>query len=242
MRKRKTKTNLMIGAILIVLAILLAGCQLRTRTSDTEIPSQGMPSEASEQQTARSQGPIYLGNGLKLTALSEVTGNFPEDGSDEFVASMLSATFLNEGDKAIQYASVKVTVGEETFSFVFSTLPAGKSVRVFEADKKECVGSEDMVSAEIDSIVYFQEEPSIYDSDLEITISDGVISVKNISGRDMDKEISVFYKTTSGDTYIGGITYRLRVPAGLAAGEEYQGNAKHASEKMSKVMFVTYAE
>ena len=110
MRKRKTKTNLMIGAILIVLAILLAGCQLRTRTSDTEIPSQGMPSEASEQQTARSQYPIYLGNGLKLTALSEVTGNFPEDGSDEFVESMLSATFLNEGDKAIQYASVKVTV------------------------------------------------------------------------------------------------------------------------------------
>ena len=58
----------------------------------------------------------------------------------------------------------------------------------------------------------------------------------------MDKEISVFYKTASGDTYIGGITYRLRVPAGLAAGEEYLGNAKHASEKMSKVMFVTYAE
>ena len=242
MRKRKTKTNLMIGAILIVLAILLAGCQLRTRTSDTEIPSQGMPSEASEQQTARSQYPIYLGNGLKLTALSEVTGNFPEDGSDEFVASMLSATFLNEGDKAIQYASVKVTVGEETFSFVFSTLPAGKSVRVFEADRKECVGSEDTVSAEIESIVYFQEELSIYENDLEITISDGVISVKNISERDMDKEISVFYKTASGDTYIGGITYRLRVPAGLAAGEEYLGNAKHASEKMSKVMFVTYAE
>lgn len=242
MRKRKTKTNLMIGAILIVLAILLAGCQLRTRTSDTEIPSQGMPSEASEQQTARSQYPIYLGNGLKLTALSEVTGNFPEDGSDEFVESMLSATFLNEGDKAIQYASVKVTVGEETFSFVFSTLPAGKSVRVFEADKKECVGSEDTVSAEIESIVYFQEELSIYENDLEITISDGVISVKNISERDMDKEISVFYKTASGDTYIGGITYRLRVPAGLAAGEEYLGNAKHASEKMSKVMFVTYAE
>lgn len=232
----------MIGAILIVLAILLAGCQLRTRTSDTEIPSQGMPSEASEQQTARSQYPIYLGNGLKLTALSEVTGNFPEDGSDEFVESMLSATFLNEGDKAIQYASVKVTVGEETFSFVFSTLPAGKSVRVFEADRKECVGSEDTVSAEIESIVYFQEELSIYENDLEITISDGVISVKNISERDMDKEISVFYKTVSGDTYIGGITYRLRVPAGLAAGEEYLGNAKHASEKMSKVMFVTYAE
>ena len=234
---------MMIAAILIVLAILLAGCLLRPRTSDIEIPSQGKPSEASEQQKPeRSPEPIALGRGLKLTSLSEVTGNFPEDGSDEFVANMLSATFLNEGDKAIQYAAVKVTVGEETFSFVFSTLPAGKSVRVFEADRKECVGSEDAVSAEIESIVYFQEEPSIYDSDLEITISDGVISVKNISERDMDKEISVFYKTVSGDTYIGGITYRLRVPAGLAAGEEYLGNAKHASEKMSKVMFVTYAE
>lgn len=242
MRQRKWKIILISAAILIDLAIILAVCLLWPRTSDAEVPSQEIASDVSLPQTEAPSESIDLGSGLKLTKLSEVTGNFPEDGSDEFVESMLSATFLNEGDKTIQYASVKVTVGEETYSFAFSTLPGKKTVRVFEANKKNLTGTPGTVSAEIETIAYFQEEPSIYENDLEITITDGVICVKNISDKDIDKEISVFYKTASGDTFIGGITYRLRVPAGLASGEAYWGNALHADEKMSKVMFVTYGE
>lgn len=243
MRQRKKKIILIAAAFLIVMAVVLAVCLLRPRTSDViETPSQDQPSDASGQQTEPSQDPIDLGFGLKLTALSEVTGNFPEDGSDEFVESMLSATFQNEGDQTIQYASVQVIIGEEEFAFEFTTLPAGESVRVFEADRKELAGSPNAVSAEIESIAYFQEEPSIYENELEITVADGLICVKNISGKDIDKEISVFYKTASDDMYIGGITYRLRIPAGLPAGEEFLGNAIHASETMSKVMFVTYGE
>lgn len=242
MKRRKMKNVLIVVTILIVSVIILAAFLLRFGISDIEISSQGMSSNEKGQQTEPLQKPIDLGSGLKLTKLSEVTGNFPEDGSDEYVESMLSATFLNEGDKAIQYASVKVTVGEETYSFEFSTLPEEKTVRVFEANKKNLTGVPGAILAEIETIAYFQEEPSIYENDLEITISDGVICVKNISEKDINKEISVFYKTVSGDTFIGGITYRFRVPAGLAAGEEYKGIAMHASDKASKVLFVTYGE
>ena len=242
MRQREWKIILIAAAILIDLAIILAVYLLWPRTSDAEVPSQGIASDVSMPETESPLESIDLGSGLKLTKLSEVTGNFPEDGSDEFVESMLAATFLNEGERTIQYASVKATAGEETYSFVFSTLPEGKSVRVFEANKKNLAGTPSTVSAEIETLAYFQEEPSIYENDLDITISDGVICVKNISEKDIDTEISVFYKTVSGDTFIGGITYRLRVPAGLASGEVYRGNAMHAAEKMSKVMFVTYGE
>lgn len=242
MKRRKMKNVLIVVTILIVSVIILAAFLLRFGISDIEISSQGMSSNEKGQQTEPLQKPIDLGSGLKLTKLSEVTGNFPEDGSDEYVESMLSATFLNEGDKAIQYASVKVTVGEETYSFEFSTLPEEKTVRVFEANKKNLTGVPGAILAEIETIAYFQEEPSIYENDLEITISDGVICVKNISEKDINKEISVFYKTVSGDTLIGGITYRFRVPAGLAAGEEYKGIAMHASDKASKVLFITYGE
>ena len=242
MKRRKMKNVLIVVTILIVSAIVLAVFLLRPGTSDIEISSQGMSSNEKEQQMEPSQKPIDLGSGLKLTKLSEVTGNFPEDGSDEYVESMLSATFLNEGDKAIQYASVKVTVGDETYSFEFSTLPEEKTVRVFEENKKNLTGVPGAILAEIETIAYFQEELSIYENDLEITISDGVICVKNISEKDINKEISVFYKTVSGDTFIGGITYRFRVPAGLAAGEEYKGIAMHASDQASKVLFITYGE
>ena len=241
MRRRSKKFFLITAVILLVLAAVFAVCLLRARTSE-EIPSQGLSSGASGQQAEASQELIDLGSGLILTKLSEVTGNFPEDGKDEFVERMLSATFFNDGEETIQYASVQVTVGEETYSFVLSTLPAGKSVRVFEADKKGLAESSGTISASLESFAYFQEEPSVHEDELAITVSDGTISVRNISGADIEKEISVFYKTVSGDTFIGGITYRLRVPAGLAAGDEYKGSAVHASEKASQVMFVTYGE
>ena len=242
MRRQMKRIILIAVTILAVTAVILTVCLLRSRTDNTENSASDSPSGDYEQQVELSEETIALGSGLILTKLSEVTGNFPEDGKDEFTESMLSATFFNDGDRTIQYASVKVTVGGQQYSFILSTLPAGKTVRVFEADKKEWEEASGTVSAEIESFAYFQEEPSVYEDELEITVSDGFINVKNISGTDINKEISVFYKTVSGDTFVGGITYRFRVPAGLAAGAEYKGNAMHASGKWSKVMFVTYGK
>lgn len=235
MAPHKRKAIGIVIAILITIPVLFAVCWLFSRTSDQSKVTGQKPV-----QTVVLEEPIDLGLGLKLTGLSEAAGNFPEDGSDEFVEKMLSATFTNEGEDIIQYASVQVMIGEERFSFKFSTLPAGKSVRAFEMEKKDISEVACMISAEAEYIAFFQEEPSVHEEALDITVSDGMISVKNISETETDKEISVFYKNVSGDTYLGGITYRLRIPAGLAPGEEYRGSAMHASEKMTKVMFVTY--
>lgn len=237
MRHHKRKVIGIITLIIALILIIFMICLRMLQMSDKQTAS-----SSNSQLTSMALDPIDLGSGLKLIGLSEVTGNFPEDGSDEFVEKMLSAAFINEAEKTIQYASIQVMIGEETFSFALSTLPPGKSIRVFEADKKSMSETSEEISAEAEYIAYFQEEPSIHEEELEFTVSDGVITVKNISESDIDKEISVFYKNVSGDTYMGGITYRLRVPSGLAAGEEYKGNAMHASEKMTKVMFVTYGE
>lgn len=237
MRHHKRKVIGILISIIVFILIIFVVCLRVFKTSD----KQTVVNSKSQAATGEAYS-IDLGSGLKLIELSETTGNFPEDGSDEFVDKMLSAMFINEGETTIQYASVQVRVGEENFSFAFSTLPAGKRIRVFEADKKSISETAGDVAAEAEYIAYFQEEPSLHEEELEFTVSDGVITVKNISETDIDKEISVFYKSVSGDTYMGGITYRLRVPAGLAAGEKYQGNAVHAFENLTKVMFVTYGE
>lgn len=185
---------------------------------------------------------IDLGKGLKLTDLSEVVGNFPEDGSDEFVESMLSATFVNESEKTIQYASVQVMIGEEKFTFVFSTVPAGERICVYEKDKKSADQINGDISAEAEYVAYFQDILSLFEEQLKVIVGENTITVKNISGETIDKEISIFYKTVSGGMYMGGITYRLRIPAGLKPGEEYSGSAGHVSEKLTKVMFITYGD
>lgn len=239
-RKKKKIICLMLGVLAILLAILLL--ILIVCISLKKSSNQERNADQKEMQTSILKEEIDLGENLKLTDISETTGEFPEDGSDELIEKMLMATFVNEGENTIQYSVVQITIGEEVFSFEFSTLPAGKSVCVFEANKKSLSSKARNISAKAEYIAYFQEEPSLYEDELGITVTDGTIKVQNISGREIDKEISVFYKNVSGDTFIGGITYRLRVPAGLAAGEEYQGSARHVSEKMTKVMFVTYGE
>lgn len=237
MRRKNKKIICLMLVILTILLIILMVCIILKKPY-----YQNKNADQKEMQISLLKREIDLGEGLKLTDVSETTGEFPEDGSDELVEKMLMATFVNEGENTIQYSAVKITIGEEVFSFEFSTLPAGKSVCVFEANKKSLSSKAGEVSAKAEYIAYFQEEPSLYKDQLEITVADGTIKVRNISGREIKKEISVFYKNVSGDTFIGGITYRFRVPAGLADGEEYQGSAVHVSEKMTKVMFVTYGE
>lgn len=243
MKKQIRKIIVCIMAlVLLLLLIVLVVYIMMKKTPDGETTPEQNISEQKTLQTSVLKTPIDLGDNLKLTDLSEATGRFLEDGSDEYVEKILSATFVNEGDNTIQYSLVKVNIGEDTFSFEFSTLPAGQSVQVFEKDKKSLSERIENISAQAEYLAYFQEEPSLHEQELEITIADGQIMVKNISEETINKEISLFYKNISEDIYMGGITYRFRIPPGLAPGKLYQGNAKHVSENMTKVMFVTYGE
>jgi hypothetical protein len=49
----------------------------------------------------------------------------------------------------------------------------------------------------------------------------------------------IYYKNSASDLYYGGITYRIRIEGGLAAGEIRQAMGNHLSESGSAVMFVT---
>lgn len=183
---------------------------------------------------------IDLGSGIVLTNLSQVTGNFLEDGSDEFCENLLAATFRNDADRTIQYMTVNVTIGQEMYAFSFSTVPSGESVIAYEMNKKEAPTDMKDVFAEAEHVAFFQEEPSVYDDELEIKVADHTVTVKNISSETIDKEISIYYKNWSGNAYVGGITYRLRIAETLEPGESCNGFASHALETQSKVMFVTY--
>lgn len=182
---------------------------------------------------------IDIGQGLKITDLSVVTGNFPEDGSGEFLKEVLSAEFVNEGDKTLQYAKVNVTIDEEVYTFELSTLPGGERLRAFEVNKKSVPENSQNITAEAENIALFSEEPSCYEDKLEIIPGKKQIMVKNISNEDIKNEISVFFKNETAGIYMGGITYRVRID-GLKAGETISGYSSHADEEGTKIMFVTF--
>lgn len=241
MKKNKTnekKAALWVLAVILALAAIMVAvfALLMGEAAPVEHPKTTLSTAA----PVKTFDPIDLGDGLKLTGLAAATGNFPEDGSDAFVENMLSATFVNEGEKTLQYAKIHVTVDGQVYTFEFSTLPQGKQVRAFDMGMQTAPESVEEMSAAAEYLVFFPEEPSTCADQLEVTMHDGYLTVKNISGQDIAGEISIFYKNVTGGIYMGGITYRVRIN-GLRAGETVNGYSSHASGTQSELMFVTYA-
>jgi len=241
-KKKQTKKSItprkwLLLGIVAVAVILLVVLIARTVVNQEDEPKDSLTTNA----PVEAFSPIDLGQGLILTGLSGATGNFPEDGSDDFVIDMLSATFRNDGAKTLQYAKIHVTVDGAAYTFEISTLPVGKTLRAFDMNKTAAPQTVKTVSAEAEHLVFFAEEPTLDADRLAITVKNGAVTVKNISSEDINTEISIYFKTVSGSTYMGGITYRVRVGA-LKAGTEVSGYSSHASANGTEVLFVTYGQ
>lgn len=243
--KKKNKNRIItVVCIAAALCLLAAGIVLCIYLSSGPNDSDKNPNDAQsaiETQENKEFSRVDLGEGLYLVSLADSKGAFPENGAEGDVRdSMLCATFENTSGRTLQYAKVYVTVGEVEYLFEISTIPSGKSAYTFEKTGARGDDLQGEVSAKAEYLVFFPEEPSILENDLEIIVKDGSISVKNISGKDIDREISVFYKNTLNGFYLGGITYRVRISAGLKAGETVNGYASHARENATEIMFCQY--
>lgn len=236
LNKKNTALTVAVTAIVVGIVLFAALVLLLPNLAKS---GDGEETTAAEQTEIKRFDPIELGEGIVLTALSKASGPFPEDGSNTNVENVLCATFENTAKKTLQYAKVFVTVGDKIYNFEFTTIPAGESVVAFETTKASANNVNGDISAEAEYIVFFETEPTLFESDLEISVSNGMITVKNISGKDIDKEISLFYKNKIDGKYMGGITYRVRV-SGIKAGETVSGYSSHADESSTKVMFCQY--
>ena len=246
--KRSSKSNMkqkwIVAGILtaVTVGVLILGwfSLPRNGAGDTAHSTVVTPS-VEETPIETPNGIIDLGSGLKLEKLAFACGNFPEDGSDDFLPAILSATFVNEGEKTLQYAKVAVVADGKRYTFEFSTLPPGKSVCAFEMNRATPPDSIDSVSALVELISFFDTTPDVMKDKITITVEDGAISVKNISSENLEGELSIFFKNKLGSSYMGGITYRVRI-GGLAAGQTVSGYSSHAYKDSSEIMFVQFVD
>ena len=195
------------------------------------------------QQTSEYQGNtlINLGYGFEITDVGSYTGMYMEDGSDEIVSGVLMIVVTSTSDKTLQYAKITMPAGETDAVFELSTLPPGESVVLLEQNRMAYDKNLGYDFATAENVAFFQQEPSLMEDTFKLQILDGVINVTNISDKDIDGEIVVYYKNSATDLYYGGITYRSRVTGGLKAGEIRQVVGGHISATGTKPMFVTVA-
>ena len=199
-------------------------------TAPTSKPAEPeMPTEAEAPETQAQNlemKPINLGFGLVLEQVTDYTGAYMEDGSDEIVSGVMMALISNTGEKDLQYAKIEVAFDSGSYLFEITDLPAGADVVALEKNRAQ-LPSGSPVSAVLANSAFFPEGMSTYQGIFEISGANGMLNIKNISENEVFDDIYIHYKNKIGDTYYGGIAYRVKVEGGLKAGEIRQVMTGH---------------
>lgn len=165
---------------------------------------------------------------LSVLEIMPYTGKFVEDGSDEEVENIVAAVLSNTTDTDYELVEFSVTTDKGTHRFSASTVTAGSTTTVLCKDKDIFENNESMQSFSIDVNAEYVNPISFAEGVLEIYYTDGTVSLKNASDKDLNN-ISVFYKQRNDSGYLGGITYKTAVNS-LKAGEITQLYSEHLDE------------
>ncbi len=183
--------------------------------------------------------PYTLSNGCEIADIKAYSGPFVEDGSDSEKTNVFALVIKNTTGKHFQYMTVNMKIGEKDYNFKLTTLFDNSAVTVLESTGAPYT-DEKIDTVTLVQSIEFPSEPTVHPNELEITVMDGLMNVKNISGKDISSDIYVYYKLTDGDDWLGGITYRASTGGGLKNGELRQIPAKHFKKDSCKVVFTEY--
>lgn len=242
---KKNKAIALMAALTVLCTVIFPACskeEAPAPTTETMLPT--IATEAAQTEPQMEEASVNLGYGIYVTDIGSYTGMYMEDGSDEILSGILMMVVKNDGAQDIQYAEITMDMGETQANFAITTLPVGESMVVLEKNRLAWDAETDYsaILPKIENIAYFQDPVSTMEDKFEITIVDGAINVKNISGVDIEGTVMVYYKNAAEDLLYGGITYRVTIEGGLKADEIRQVMTKHASDTGSRIMFVTITQ
>lgn len=230
----KKKFLVILLTVLAVLAAAAVGTKLITSDKNG-----GTGASAETSKTNQRSLPYTLPNGCEIAEIKTYSGPFVEDGSDTEKKNMLALVVKNTTGKDFQYMTFKLTCGNKEYTFKLTTLFDNSAVTVLESTGAAYT-KEKIDLVELTQSVEFSSSPTVHPKELEITVMDGLMNIKNISGKDISGNIYVYYKRTDGEDWFGGITYRASANGGLKNGEIRQIPAKHFKKDTCKVVFADY--
>lgn len=175
--------------------------------------------------------------GLEISAAGSYSGEYMEDGTDEPIENVAALLVRNIGTETVEYAEVTGRSSDgETVHFVLTGLPANAFVLVLEADR--CAYSE-ISAPQVTEIAAALNVTQDYAEDFEIYLGDGVINIRNVTGKELTDDIFVYYKTYRDGLFFGGITYRARFN-GLRDQAIGQSIQSHATDDETVIVYMTY--
>ena len=212
MRKKKDKRKkqifilILIAVIAVFAAAVIYNRYLQNKTEGGEATDSGIDFPYTSED----------GN-LQITALIQFTGpNVDAENADgEDIAGL---QIRNISDRYLDEAEIKVRIDDETeYSFLVQDLPAGSETVAFELAGQSYDGQ--AVCREIECTAQMTDT-SMREDAVQITTDGSKLIITNIAEQQIDNAV-VIYRCTTGDSYIGGISYEIPV-SGLAGGESFE--------------------
>ena len=219
------KRFLAIGLIILVAISVLAIVLLKKNNSDTQAPSTPTTNVAFK----NAQLGITVDNSLKIIRLDEYYGK-------------LAVIVENVSDNDIEYAVLTVKTKSETLTFNVSALLSGTKAALLCNEEVGCDPNEVYTAWQTKDVILFEEPRVMNDDKLEITVLNGSISVKNISGKDINSDIYIYYKDKDEDILNGSITYKTRVKGGIKADSLTYIKTPELNDDNCRIIFTDYED
>ena len=240
--KMKRDTWIVLGFVLLVVIALLVLFFVASKEELTEVKKAGaeMPFDVPG-FTILEEAPYGdLNEKFSVACMGTYSGIYVEDGSNEQVTDVLTIVVKNISSDLVEYGLITVDCGGETAAFELSALPAGSCALVMERNR--LAYDDAMVFSKLTCEQYAEPANLVMDfgNDFQVYPSDGIINIENVSGRDIESDISLFYKNYEYGLFIGGITYRARFSGGVKAGQIAQSLQQHYSLEKSAIMYMCY--
>lgn len=215
MKKRFVAIGLAVLIVIAVVAVILV-----KKNTDAKNP------QTTTVAFQNAQLGVTVDNWLKIIEIDEYYGR-------------LAVVAENVSDSDVEYALLTVNTKTETLTFNVSALLRGtKAVLLC----NETVGSnpdEVYTAWQTKNKIIFENPPVMNSDKLEINLLDGSISVRNISGEDINSDIYIYYKDKKDDLVNGSITYKTRV-AGLKADSQTFVKAQELNGDNCQIIFTEY--
>ena len=148
----------------------------------------------------------------------------------------LAVVAENVSDEDVKFAVLTVKTKTGTLTFNVSALLKGTKAVLLCNEEVGSDPAEVYTAWQTKDMVLFEEPPVMNSDKLEVKLADGSISVRNISGDDIDSDIIIYYKDKKDDLVNGSITYKTRIE-GIKASSLTYVKAPELDENNCQIIF-----
>ena len=210
-------------SVIVLIAISLIAVVLLKHNSDKD---GGLQSDSSTAAFQNAQLGVTVDNWLKIIEIDEYYGR-------------LAVVAENVSDNDVEYALLTVKTKKDTLTFNVSALLKGTKAVLLCNEPVGADPNEVYTAWQTENKVVFDNPPVMNSDKLEIRVTNGSISLKNISGEDIKSDIYIYYKDKKDDLLNGSVTYKIRVE-GIKADSQTFVKASELDENNCQIIFTDY--